>query len=43
MLSKKIKIREIEVAKVATKAISDEQKNKRDQIKQGIQEGHRPS
>ena len=35
----KDKDQRIEVAKVATKAISDEQKNKRDQIKQGIQEG----
>jgi hypothetical protein len=35
----KDKDQKIEVAKVATKAISDEQKNKRDQIKQGIQEG----
>ena len=38
-VEQKEKDQKIEVAKVATKAISDEQKNKRDQIKQGIQEG----
>ena len=38
-VEQKDKDQKIEVAKVATKAISDEQKNKRDQIKQGIQEG----
>ena len=35
----KDKDQEIEVAKVATKAISDEQKNKREEIKQGFQDG----
>jgi len=38
-VEQKDKDQKIEVAKVATKAISDEQKSKRDQIKQGIQEG----